>query len=299
MKKFTFLLAAALFCGSFTAFAQDDEIKVTPAFNDDFEPTFKFNKDYTYYGIYLDEETQKANLNDDQYIYIGADDDAGRHLYVWDNTYSFNTPSGNNSFDVPGGYISIKVGTIGWSGLGYANDNPIDLSGITNDYKLHIAIKSTSTESFNFKIGDGSYDGTTNNKNNPANLVFGDAAYEGNDPICNFERDGEWYNIDIPVSVLEDDFGFSFKKNTAFVGNILSILAGGKAGTTVDYDAVFFYGPKGSTNGIKGITVNTANNAVAEYYTIDGKKVSAAAAKANKGIYIVKQGNNTKKVVID
>lgn len=89
MKKFTSILMAALFCGSMTAFAQDDDIKVSPAFNDD------------------------------QYVYLGADADAGRNLYVWDNTFNFLTSSGTNSFGVPGGYLSLQVGNAGWSGLGY------------------------------------------------------------------------------------------------------------------------------------------------------------------------------------
>lgn len=296
MKKFTYLLMAALFCGSFTAFAQDDEVKVTPAFNEDFEPNFKFDKDSKYYVIYLDDETKNANLADDQYVYIGPDDDAARHLWVWENTYSFNTTSGQNSFGVPGAYTSIKVGTVGWSGLGYANDNPIDLSGITSEYTFHFAIKSTSKESLDFKLGDGSYDEAGASKNNPADIVLGSNAYEGKDPVGNFERDGEWYNIDVPVSYLEDNFGLALSKNKYFKGNILSILAGGVAGTVVDYDAVFFYGPKKSTTGIKDITATTQNGA-AEYYTVDGKKVSEAQAKAIKGIYIMKQNGAAKKIV--
>lgn len=297
MKKFTYLLMAALFCGSFTASAQDDEVKVTPTFNDDFEPNFKFNKDYKYYGILLDDETREANLTDDQYVYIGPDQDAGRNLWVWEDTYSFNTPSGQNSFGIPDAYISLKVGSIGWSGLGYANDNPIDLSGITNEYTLHFAIKSTSNESFDFKFADGSYNEAGNGKNNPADIVLGDKAYDGKEPVANFKRDGEWYNIDIPVSYLEDNFGLNFSKNKYFIGNILSILAGGIAGTVVDYDAVFFYGPKNSSTGIKNVQAEKQNGE-AQYFTIDGKQVTATLSKALKGLYIVKQNGKAKKVIL-
>ena len=157
MNKFTSIIAAAIVCGSISANAQD--IKVSPAFDDNFEPTFKFNSDYKYYGIYLDDDTKAANLSDDQYVYIGADDNAGRHLYVWNETYTFNTPSGVNSFGVPDSYISLKVGNVGWSGLGYANDNPMDLTDITSDYTLHLAIKSTSKQTFIFKLADGKING--------------------------------------------------------------------------------------------------------------------------------------------
>ena len=60
MNKFTSIIAAAIVCGSISANAQD--IKVSPAFDDNFEPTFKFNSDYKYYGIYLDDDTKAANL---------------------------------------------------------------------------------------------------------------------------------------------------------------------------------------------------------------------------------------------
>ncbi len=296
MKKITYLLMAALFCGSYTAFAQDDEVKVTPAFDNDFEPTFKFNSDYKYYGILLDDETKEANLTDEQYVYIGPDAAAGRNLWVWENTFTFNTPSGQNSFGIPDAYLSLKVGTVGWSGLGYANDNAIDLSGITSEYTLHFAIKSTSKESFDFKFGDGTSDEAGMKKNNAADIVLGSKAYDKAEPVADFERDGEWYNIDIPVSYLEDNFGLSLSKNNAFKGNILSILAGGVSGTVVDYDAVFFYGPKAST-GIKNIQNENSNGAI-QYFSVDGKQVPAAQAKVTKGLYIVKQNGKTKKVIL-
>ena len=291
MKKFTYLLMAALFCGSFTAFAQDDEVKVTPATTEDGDPAFTFQKDYKYYGIYLDEETKSANLSDDQYVYIGPDADNGRNLWMW-NGFDFPTTSNVNSFGIPGGYTSVQVtGKDGWSGLGYniAAANPVDLSGITSDYTFHIALNSKGKDSFDFYLTDG--------KGKEAHLVFGDAAFGDNDPVANFNRDGEWYNIDIPMSYLEDNFGFSFKGADKYADkNILCLLAGGNAGFTIDYDAVFFYGPKNSATGIKDITTTTQNGA-AEYYTVDGKKVSEAQAKAIKGIYIMKQNGAAKKIV--
>ena len=99
MNKFTSILAAALVCGSLSANAQD--IKVTPATDPDtFEPSFQFNKDYKYYSIFLDDETKAANLNDDQYVYIGPDQENGRNLWMW-NGFDFPTTSMTNSFGVP------------------------------------------------------------------------------------------------------------------------------------------------------------------------------------------------------
>lgn len=293
MKKFTYLLMAALFCGSFTAFAQDDEVKVTPAFNDDFEPNFKFDKNTKYYAIYLDDET-KGKLAEDQVVYIGPDQDAGRNLFVWDKQSSFaESPSGNNSFDVPGAYMSYIVGGAGWSGIGYnvaATATPLDLSGINDDYKFHIALKATGNDAVDFYLTDGS--------GHEAHLVFGSTAFDNKEPIANFERDGEWYNIDIPMTYLEDNFGLSFKNDKEYKDkNILCLLAGDKAGFTIDYDAVFFYGPKNSSTGIKEIQTETKNGA-AQYFTVDGKQVTAAQVKATKGLYLVKQNGKTKKVIL-
>lgn len=294
MKKFTYLLMAALFCGSFTAFAQDDEVKVTPAFNDDFEPNFKFDKNTKYYAIYLDDET-KSKLNEDQVVYVGPDKEAGRDLFVWDGQSSFaESPSGNNSFDVPGAYMSYIVGGAGWSGIGYnvaATATPLDLSGINTEYKFHIALKSTGNDPVDFYLTDGS--------GHEAHLVFGNTKFgDDKEPIANFNRDGEWYNIDIPMTYLEDNFGLNFKKDKEYKDkNILCLLAGGTAGFTIDYDAVFFYGPKGSTTGIKDIQAETQNGA-AQYFTVDGKQVTAAQAKAAKGLYIVKQNGKAKKVIL-
>lgn len=296
MKKFTYLLMAALFCGSFTAFAQDDEVKVTPAFNDDFEPTFKFDKNCKYYGIYLDDETRGANLTDDQYVYVGPDDNSDRHLDIWaaGETCTFEaSPSGNNSFDVPGAYNSLKVlAPAGWSGIGYriGESQPVDLTGITNEYTFHIALKTSKNTPFIIQLLDGT---------KKAPLTFGKNGekYDNNEAVANIERDGEWYNIDIPMSYLEDNFGLSFKKASAFKGDLFEILPGTVSGEILGYDAVFFYGPKNPSTGIKDIQAETQNGA-AQYFTVDGKQVTAAQVKATKGLYLVKQNGKTKKVIL-
>lgn len=292
MKKSTFFLVAALFCGSLSTFAQDDEIRITPATDPDtFEPAFTFNKDYKYYGILLDDETKEANLTDDQYVYIGADAAEGRNLYIWDSSSTFVEPSGVNSFGVPGGYLAYQVGTDGWSGLGYNinADKSYDLSGINDEYTFHMALMSTGKDPVDFYLTDG--------QGREAHLVVGDAAAFDHDAVFNIERDGEWYSIDIPMTYLEDNFGLSFKKDTEYKDkNILCLLAGGNKGFTINYDAIFFYGPKNSTSGVKEINV-AEKNAPVSVYTVDGKQVSKQFAKANKGMYIVKQGAETKKVV--
>lgn len=293
MKKSTFLLAAAMFCGTLSTFAQND-IKVTLATDlTTFDPTFKFNDDYKYYAIYLDGETQ-AKISEDRFVYIGADDNNGRHLDVWQDTGTFEEPGSINSFGVPGAYMSFKVGSAGWSGGGYRVDaeHPIDLSGITDEYTLHMAVMATKDDVVDFKFSDGR-DETV------ADIVLGDGPYEDAAAVANFDRDGEWYNVDIPMSYLSDNFGLSYKHANKFGDNkyILTFLAGGNAGFTINWDAIFFYGPKNST-GIKNIEAEKNFNSPVSIYTTNGKLVTMQYAKANKGVYIVKQDGKTKKVAL-
>ena len=308
MRKFTFLLTAALFCGSLATFAQDD-ITVTPSLVNG-KPTFTFDEDKSYFGIQMGEETLKKYAANADYVHIGAREEEGRHLWIWsrvgaptDYTFKFNTPTDGNAFGVPGEYLSATVLNVGWSGLGYTNDAdaPINLSEITEEYTFHMAVKMTTKDNVTIGINDGKYKvGTTNKSTKKATLVLGTTPKRPakNTVYAQFTRDGQWYNIDIPMEYLTDACGLTFKNVTSFVGNLFTIDAGAKAGTTVDYDAVCFYGPKRPTAGVKDAKLAEEANAPVRIYTVDGKCVSEAYAKANKGLYIIKQGDKTKKVVM-
>lgn len=294
MRKFTYLFIAALFCGSMSTMAQEEDITITPAQDAAGNPVFKFDSNEKYYIIQLDETTRDANLQADQYVYIGPDDKEGRPLYVWENTIKFAETTGKkNSFGVDGEYKACVVGSpAGWSGMGLnvKKNNPIDLSGIGDDYVLHLTLSSTTKQSVDIYLTDGS--------KHEAHLVFGSKKYGSNAPVADFERDGKWYNIDIPMTYLEDNFGLSFKKDKAYQDlNLFCVAVGTSIGNTLNYDAVFFYVPKGNSTGINGIHA-ADSQAPASYYTLDGKKVTAQMAKANKGVYIIKKGNKTSKVVL-
>lgn len=300
MKKFTFLLAAALFCGGMSVMAQDDEeeISITPAQDATGNPVFKFNSASKYYIIELDDKTKAAHLNESQYEYIGPDKEDGRNLFVWQgqggqNTINFRATKGEkNSFGVPDAFKACVAGACGWTGLGYnvGKSHPIDLSGIDDDYVFHISVKSSSKQPVDFYLVDG--------KKREAHLVFGDKNYDKHEVIDNFPRDNKWYNIDIPMTYLEDYFGLSFKNDKAYEdNNLLCVLMGTTLGQILDYDAAFFYNPHNISTGIHEVetTGNTQSQAVV--YTLDGKRVTLQYAEANKGIYVVKQGDKTKKVI--
>lgn len=267
------------------------DIKITKAS----ETPYEFSKDNDYYTIYLDEETQSKNLSADQVTYIGPNEQT-RFLYPWDDTFIAAAPMGPNSFGVEDKYMSWTVNNKGWSGLGYAINSPVDLTGITADYKLHLAVKSESDATIEFYVNDPA--------GHTVYLPLGAEGekFDNNDVIGNFERNGEWYNIDVPVSYLMSkgcNYGLG-----QFTGNIFCLLAGGVAGTTVDYDAVFFYGPKKQVSGItNGVVEKPLNITGVQVYNLNGMLVGKAQSVKElnlaKGIYIVRSAKGTKKVIVD
>ena len=277
MKKF-YLMAAAALCG-ISAMAQ--EVSVTMAE----EHPFTFSTNESYVSIYLGEETQKSNIPDDNYIYIGPDENAGRNLWIWENTFNGITASDLNSFGVPGEYMAMEVGNVGWSGLGYniAAANPIDLSYIDSNWSLHFAVKMTSAQTVSFQLTDG------NGKE--AKIVLGKDPIDGVQPVADFPRDGEWYNIDIPMTWFEDKAEFTFADASAYADkNYFVLLAGGVQGTVVNYDAVFFHGPK-VANGIS--TVKTSKKAADGFYNLNGQRIAK-----RKGLVITKCGDKVKKMFV-
>lgn len=225
------------------------DIPVTPGENESFDkdvvvsdgvPTFDDN--YKYYALYLDGVTKENNISDDRYVNLG-DNGTTQNSYLWENTFAYGTADGKNSFGQEG-YKNLIVLDKGWSGMGY-NINPnndktgntkADLSGINKDYKFHIALKAKHNLPLLFTLSDGS--------GNTANLAFGQFDFDGKRAIADFKRDGNWHNIDIPVSYLHEKFGIDFSKDTNYNGNIMTLLAGGQQNTEVNFDAVYFYGPK-------------------------------------------------------
>lgn len=265
------------------------EISITKASDN----PFTFSNDEDYYIIALDSETKGSNLTSGQIIDLGPDD-VTRHLYPWSDTFTAGTSSDDNSFGVAGGYNSWVVGSAQWSGLGYniAESGAVDMSGITSEYTLHFAVKTSYTGTIEFYVTDG------NGKS--AYLPLGTEAFEGHAAIGDFTRDNTWYNIDVPVSYLVKQ-GLDYRTATAFTGNVFCMLAGGVQGTVVDYDAVFFHGPK-KTTAIE--TVENATNGIngVEVYTIDGKCVATGddvkSLGLKSGLYIVRTATGTKKLVV-
>ncbi|WP_044203286.1 Ig-like domain-containing protein [Flammeovirga sp. OC4] len=164
-------------------------------------------------------------------------DEGSKFLYIWDNTFNNGTPQGNNFYGLEEGWISLVVGTVGWSGAGFfasTSYGDIDMTAIhqnPDNYVFHAAFKSSQDNtSYTLMFADGTSE---------IKVVVGPTAQEGITPYTDFTRDGEWQSVEIPMSHLIDN-GLNLSSPISNV-NVLAVLAGGTTGTTFDMDAAFFY----------------------------------------------------------
>lgn len=290
MKKFTLLAASCLM--ALAAAAQTSY--VTPATDlNSGDRTFDFDGTTNYVILYASEDEVDA-LGENKILKNESptDLDGSRPVYIWDNTYTGGEGEGFNSFG-GSGYMSFVVGTVGWSGLGHNGVVNADkeLDGFdfsmlkTGKWYLHMAMKDGGSIHATHNIGIG--------PDAKGCFALGetktDAKYE---LIGDFKRDGEWYNIDIPVDDLVD-MGFDLTKCTdKCAGNVLTFLSGGATGAQLNYDAVFFYQKVAGATGIDQVKAD--NNKVNAIYTVNGMQVK----DMNKpGLYIQKTANGVKKVL--
>ncbi len=230
VKKGTANIVATV--GAFTA-----TCAVTVTESTDFSPSLTGTE---YYPIILDGVTAKALGTK-----IKADlrpDEANKFLYIWDQTYTSRIPSGPNFYGQVESWVSLTVGTVGWSGAGFCvktvgNETALaSLKAVTDNpekYYLHIGIKSKENTTHAIIMG-----GQTEIKFaiGSAGFVDGNATYPA---LADFTRDGEWREIEIPMTTIKN-MGLTYS-NFATNPNIFAFLSGGVAGRTIDLDAVFIY----------------------------------------------------------
>jgi hypothetical protein len=185
------------------------------------------------------------NVDASTYNVIGAanvagdfrPDGANNNFYVW-NGLNAGTNSGTSFYGNTDNWLSLVVtGAGGWSGAAY-NVKPgtelNKLKAVTDDtsgkYYLHFAIKSSSTNSYAFKLGYGT----------PAvTFVLGTAAMESTSPYVDFTRNGQWQEIEIPMSYFKGK-GLTYTTGMGLT-DVFVMLAGGTAGVKLEIDAVFIY----------------------------------------------------------
>ena len=171
---------------------------------------------------------------------IAADfraDGISNNFYIWSNTFAAGTCTGTGFYGSSTSWVSLVVQSVGWSGAANNIAAGIELNklkAVTDDtsgkYYLHFAIKSTTTNSYAFKIGYGS---------SAVTIVFGTAAMESTAPYGNFTRNGQWQEIEIPMSYFKNK-GLTYTTGMATT-DVFAMLAGGVAGTKLELDAVFIY----------------------------------------------------------
>lgn len=268
MKKILyFLTIGALACGMAACSSDDDNndgggAVVTPGGGedddadvtdfDDSQFACLQGSDYYLFALSASAEAKIA----DRVVADYRVDDYNTFLYIWENTYVAGTTSGPNMFGLIEGWSCLDVANGStWSGCGFCCYNKTELDklpGIVENpdqYYLHLAMKSQDDavhtinfysgnpdESFGVKIG-GSYN----------------SAEPGADADFGYVRDGEWHEIEIPMTFFTNQ-GLTFypsKWASASVGdpdngvagtnghNVLAVLSG--AYGTLNIDAAFVY----------------------------------------------------------
>lgn len=245
---------------------------------------------------------------------VATNPNGAKALYIWDNTYVSNPASGKGSLGQIGGFLDFSVGTIGWSGLGLTmRENTggvttafdIDYTTLTDDYRFHMAAKSTAAKGHMIQVM-GSATGI-------AKFSIGVGMVENIQNITpNFKTDGTWNIIDMPVSQLRT---YGFTNRAKFKGNYFVVLSGA-APNNIGIDAVYFYNP--APSGLKDVKANTKLEVMVtrqivevlnatgpiEVYGVTGNLVKKTAEpifgvdELVKGAYVIKSGNAVAKIII-
>ncbi|MCD8313953.1 MAG: hypothetical protein LUC24_07320 [Bacteroidales bacterium] len=214
----------------------------TPDEPEDTTPASLTGSDY--YVIVLDDDSYEL-ISDNVSLDLrgGWQDDNGDYhgdeLWIWENTYEGGTCSGLNFYGGVSEWCSLVVTNVGWSGLGwctYLDDEQGVLEhNIDDSYYLHFAYKSSQSGT-GHEIYVCGPDGTEGN-----HVYFGETAL-GSDyslvtPVSGEYEAGEWNEYEIPMST----FGLDWSADYSYGANLVCVLSGATAGTTLDLDAVFIY----------------------------------------------------------
>lgn len=238
-------------------------------------------------------EKMKAESEDD--IILDLRDGVGFcKFYNWGdgNTYTPGTrPEGiPDSFGGDEGWIYFTTNG-GWTGAGFINPHGQDFSELDNgNWHLHFAMRGTDNCSHQISFGQ-------------AKFTIGATAYAAGVPVLgNYARNGEWYSFDIPYETISrlatDIFPGAQGGKTAYKDNYLWFTSGGGVGDEIHLDNIFLWRDKDSVEeaGIGTITPEAdTDNAPVEIYDLAGRRLSSMDMP---GLYIVRQGKNVRKVIV-
>jgi len=225
--------------GTFTA-----TCAVTVTENTDYSKSLKGSN---YYVIAMDATTFTSIQS--KVVADFRPDDVTKFLYVWENTYSAGTSTGPNFYGEVEAWTSLVVGSVGWSGAGFnvkdatLLDKLSDVATNPDGYYLHIGIKSKNSATHLIALDGSPITNTTTATSGKVAIGSTPFVDNGNTyaAVADFKRDGEWHEIEIPMSTFFQ-LGLKYVSGTNSAGaNVLWFLSGGTAGTTFDIDAVFIY----------------------------------------------------------
>ncbi|MEL7144799.1 MAG: discoidin domain-containing protein [Bacteroidota bacterium] len=174
-------------------------------------------------------------------------------LYVWGNTLNSGPLETYNGQQA----LSYVHNNQGWFGFAFTANQLYDLSAYNNGF-LNIAMKSNAAETIEMRVNVGLASGL---------IVF----ESGNDPY-GFARDGQWHQLQIPVS---DFVGL----NTSGVLTLLSISGGGNISDIAVADIYFTCNGPCSNNG--GSSQNLALGGSASQSTDSHGGVASKAIDGN------------------
>lgn len=154
-----------------------DNTALNPDGNEALVESDEFTIEADYYGIYSE------NTNISEHFVI---DDVDGHIYIWSSTLSELT--GGTAYEGTE-HLYFTSNSVGWYGFGILSDNALDLSHFEDGY-LALSLKTSSSS--DFWLG-----------------MQGAAGSEGKLTISSgstydFDRDGEWHRVLIPMSEFTD-----------------------------------------------------------------------------------------------
>ncbi|MDE5642585.1 MAG: T9SS type A sorting domain-containing protein [Muribaculaceae bacterium] len=234
--------------------------------------------------------------------------------YIWPDTGDSFVP-GDGSYPGVGmhfdGYMSLNVGSIGWSGAGMSVGAPgVNTTAWNDETHVHMAYMSNGTVApmIGMVFADGADMGSM-----PAKFSLG-TSFE-NTPVIGPTSTDDWQGIDVTFATLKKLFpSFDYKAVTNWQGNFFSVLAGAVTGQNVSLDAVYMYN-LGEGTGVDNLTAEAAWTVTAatinvngsngiELFNLAGQMVKSTEgctlglSNLNPGVYVARSGNTTRKVVV-
>lgn len=319
MKKLTLLAAAAAVAMSANAQYVVADAGLQPVLD-------KGENAAVFYTFLLDQnsiaELKKAGKTVHEY----ATNDETRWLYIWDNTFIAGDGTAPGVDFQTDGHVALSVGTVGWSGAGFNQNKDgvgMDFSGLSDETRLHLGYSAASNpvKSIGITLLDRdkkNADDKNEIANTPAHFSIGTPFVDGGEtwPSVGAAPTDEWQAVDISFADLKKLYPkFAVQPVSDWTGNYLAFLCGSVTGQNIEFDAFYFYQPKGESGisniemgkaeiVVTGKTVSASGAKHIALYDLTGKTVKAVDGSilglngVPAGLYLVKADNSVRKVLV-